>query len=55
MRSRSSVEGKQKWRVATLETKLKVIEQLEKGKSQRAAAEQFDLAKLTISGRIERR
>ena len=44
MRSRSSVEGKRKCKVATLVMKLKVIEQLEKEKSQRAMAEQFNLA-----------
>ena len=49
MRARSSVLGKWKRKFATLETKLKVIEQLEKDKSQRAVAEQFDLAKSTIS------
>ena len=49
MWSRSSVEGKRKRKVTTLETKLKVIEQFEKEKSQRAMAEQFNLAKSMIS------
>ena len=45
----ASVEGKWKWKVAMLEMKLKVIEQLEKNKSQKALAEQFDLTKSMIS------
>ena len=44
----ASVEGKRK-SVVTLETKLKIIAELEKDKSQRLVSEQFKVAKSTIS------
>jgi len=49
MQSRCSAEGKRKRKVATLEQKLKVIEHLENDKSQRVVAQQFNLAKSTVS------
>ena len=47
-----SVEGKWKRSVVTLETKLKIIVELEKDRSQRLVAEQFKVAKsATISNK----
>ena len=47
----ASVEGKRKRSVVTLETKLKIIVELEKDRSHRLVLEQFKVAKSMISDR----
>ena len=49
----ASVEGKQKRSVVTLETKLKIIAELEKDRSQRLVAKRFKVAKSTIGNYME--
>ena len=44
-----SSKGKRMRSVVTLEVKLKIIKELEEEKSQKLVAEQFKVAKLTIS------